>query len=32
VAKWKYQVWRIAMVVSTIMMAIVAAGADENWG
>jgi hypothetical protein len=30
-AKWKYQVWRVAMVVSTIVMAVMAAGADENW-
>jgi hypothetical protein len=31
VVKWQYRAWRVAIVLATIVSALLAVGADDNW-
>jgi hypothetical protein len=30
-AKWQYRAWRVAIVLATIVSAVIAVGADDSW-
>lgn len=30
-AKWQFRAWRVAMVLATIVSAVIAVGADDTW-